>query len=171
MAMFDSTYPAFEGAYVVHRMPLFRWLVATTRDADMAEDVTQEAFIRLARELDAGRPPDNAGAWLHRVALNLVVSAARHRVVVDRAADRLPAPAEYPSPEGIAVESERTTALRDALAELSAVERRAVLLSAEGYRGSEIAVRTGRSEAAVRTLLCRTRAKLRARLSSEDVAA
>ncbi|HEY8868595.1 MAG TPA: RNA polymerase sigma factor [Candidatus Limnocylindrales bacterium] len=169
--MFDSTYPAFEGAYAAHRMPLFRWLVATTRDADMAEDVTQEAFIRLARELDAGRPPDNAGAWLHRVAANLVVSAARHRVVVDRAADRLPSPSEYPSPEGLVVETERFTALRAALAELSPVERQAVLLSAQGFLGSEIAARSGRSEAAVRTLICRTRAKLRARLSTEGLAA
>jgi RNA polymerase sigma-70 factor (ECF subfamily) len=39
-----------------------------------AEDVVQEAFVRLARQPAL---PDNIAAWLHRVVRNAAVSAAR----------------------------------------------------------------------------------------------
>jgi RNA polymerase sigma-70 factor (ECF subfamily) len=39
-----------------------------------AEDVVQEAFVKLAAQ---PRPPDNAAAWLHRVVRNGALSAAR----------------------------------------------------------------------------------------------
>lgn len=38
------------------------------------DDVVQEAFVRLAAQ---PAPPDNALAWLYRVARNLAISAAR----------------------------------------------------------------------------------------------
>src|SRR2546423_1201426 len=41
---------------------------------DCAEDVVQEAFVRLAAQ---STPPDNVAAWLHRVVRNGAISAAR----------------------------------------------------------------------------------------------
>ena len=64
---------------------LLRWLRRRMRDEVEAEDVCQEAFIRLLRELRAGRVPESPAAWVWRVAHNLLVSHARHARVVAKA--------------------------------------------------------------------------------------
>jgi RNA polymerase sigma-70 factor (ECF subfamily) len=153
-----------EAAWDVHRAPLVRRLTALTRDPEVAEDLVQEAFLRLAREVEAGRTPDDAGAWLHRVAGNLVNSRGRHLTVVDRRAGELPRPAAPATPEALVLEAETSAALRSALDELSATDRDALILAAHGYRGPEIAASIGRTPGATRTLLCRARGKMRGRL-------
>ena len=153
-----------EAAWAADREPLVRHLTALTRNADVAEDLAQEAFYRLAREVDAGRAPDDVRAWLHRVGSNLVNSRGRHLTVIDRRAGDLPRPDSPATPEAMAVASEDGAALRAALAELSAADRTALILAAHGYRGGEIAASIGRTPGATRTLLCRARGKIRGRL-------
>lgn len=153
-----------EAAWTDHRAPLVRRLTALTRDPDVAEDLAQEAFLRLAREVEAGRAPDDAGAWLHRVAGNLVNSRGRHLTVVDRRAGDLPRPAAPATPEAVVLESETSSALKAALDQLSPSDRDALILAAYGYRGPEIAASIGRTPGATRTLLCRARGKMRGRL-------
>lgn len=153
-----------EAAWTAHHGPLVRRLTALTRDPDVAEDLAQDAFLRLAREVDAGRTPDDPCAWLHRVAGNLAASRGRHLTVVDRRAWELPRPDAPVSPEAIAVETETTAALLAALAGLSPTDRDALILSAQGYRGPEIARALGRTQGATRTLLCRARGKARRRM-------
>lgn len=153
-----------EAAYGLHRGPLVRRLAVLTRSADVAEDLAQEAFFRFAREVEAGRTPDDPGAWLHRVGGNLVASRGRHLSVVDRRAGELPRPDPPDSPETVVVEAELSGALRAVLAGLSASDRNALVLAAQGFPGPEIAATLGRSPGATRTLLCRARSKVRGRL-------
>lgn len=153
-----------EAAWTEHRAPLVRRLTALTRDPEVAEDLAQEAFLRLAREVRAGRAPEDAGAWLHRVASNLVNSRGRHLTVVDRRAGDLPRPSAPATPEAVVLEAETSSTLRAALDELAAADRHALILAARGYRGPEIAASLGRTPGATRTLLCRARGKLRGRL-------
>ena len=56
------------------------------------------------------------------------------------------------------------------LADLDPGARAALLLASEGFSGAEIATAIGRSEAATRTLLCRTRLRVRGRLESPEAA-
>jgi RNA polymerase sigma factor (sigma-70 family) len=151
-------------AYATHRAALVRRLTAMTRHADVAEDIAQEAYLRLSAEVAAGRTPDDVAAWLHRVAANLVASRGRHQSVVDRRAGELPLPGQEESPEREAVRHELDEAVRVALAALPADDRRALVLAAHGYRGPEIASRLRRTNGATRTLLCRARSKMRAQL-------
>ena len=153
-----------EAAWVEHRASLVGRLTAMTRNHDVAEDLVQDAFYRLTREVEAGRAPDDAGAWLHRVAVNLVNSRGRHQTVVDRRAGQLPRPDAPETPEAVAVTAERAATVRGALAELPAADRDALILAAQGYRGQEIASSIGRTPGATRTLLCRARTKMRGRL-------
>jgi len=164
--MTPSVQPAnlIETAYAVHAGPLLRKLTASTRDAAVAEDLTQEAFVRLLMEVQRGRTPDDIGAWLHRVAQNLAMSRGRRLSVAMRRSGELVSRDLAPSPEQEAVAAEQHSSLRVALAELPAAERDALVLAAHGYRGSEIAASIGRSDGATRTLLCRARSKLRWRL-------
>lgn len=158
---------ALEDAYETHRGSLFRYLVSATRDAATAEDLAQEAFARLTREVGDGRPPRNPAAWLFRVALNLVTSRARHASVAERSGHRLERPDDEASPEDEVLRLERSSVLHRALAELPEDDRAALLLAARGYRGPEIAEALGKSQAATRTQLCRARARLRERLVAE----
>jgi RNA polymerase sigma-70 factor, ECF subfamily len=160
----DHSPDLVETAWAEHRAGLVRRLTALTRDPDVAEDLAQEAFLRLAREVQAGRTPDAPGAWLHRVGGNLVASWGRHRSVIDRRAGELARPDAPATPESVAVEGERNAALRDALGELSSADRDALVLAANGFHGPEIAASIGRTPGATRTLLCRARSKLRGQL-------
>ncbi len=55
------------------------WSVAYGRwmDADLAMDITQEAFTRLWRQMEAGEVIQNPRAWLMRVARNLAEDSAK----------------------------------------------------------------------------------------------
>ena len=160
-----------ETAWAEHGPGLASYLTSLTRDPHAAEDIAQEAFLRLTREVGAGRTPDNIGGWLHRVATNVAMSRARHGQVVDRYAPTLFDRRVGESPEDEVVRRERNALLREALDGLSATDRRAVVMAAEGYAGPEIARALARTQAATRTLLCRARARLRGNLSLGDVTA
>jgi RNA polymerase sigma factor (sigma-70 family) len=147
-----------------HGPALERALAVFTRDPDGAADLVQEVALRLLIEGRSGRMPDRPAAWALTVGRNIAVSRARRRQTAERLLDRLPRPTPMPSPEHAALDHERDEAVASALRDAPLAHRRAVLLAANGYRGREIATELGRTELATRTLLCRARGRLRARL-------
>jgi RNA polymerase sigma factor (sigma-70 family) len=159
-----------EAAYEAHRAQLIRYTTGLTRDVSTAEDLVQDAFVRLTIETAAGRAPDDVGAWLHRVAHNLAMSRGRHLTVADRRQSDLAHPDQPESPEHHALVAERDREVQEAVSDLQAVHRYALLMAAMGYGGIDIARSIGRTEAATRTLLCRARAKVRTRLNASQVA-
>jgi RNA polymerase sigma factor (sigma-70 family) len=151
------------------RGPLLGWVTAMTRDRDAAEDITQEALVRLWLEVEAGRCPDNPAAWLRRVSANLVVSQARHAAVVRRhEAEEIARPRDpVPSVEAEVEGHEAAAALGAALATLARADGEAIAMAATGASRAQIAARLGRSEPAARTLLCRARERLRLAYDAE----
>jgi RNA polymerase sigma-70 factor (ECF subfamily) len=166
-----DTTTIIEAAWTDHGPSLDAYLLSLTRDPAAAEDIAQEAFLRLTREVGDGRIPDNIGGWLHRVATNVAMSRARHNRVVDRYAPTLFDRRVGESPEDEVLRRERDVLIRDALASLSETDRAAVVMAAEGYRGPEIARALARTQAATRTLLCRARTRLRGSLALADLTA
>jgi RNA polymerase sigma-70 factor (ECF subfamily) len=150
-----------ETAFTEHQAALVRRLTGLTRDPEGAQDIAQEAFLRLSREIAEGRTPDDAGAWLHRVGWNLAMSRGRHQSVANRRSAELVPPADHESPEHAVVRHETNALLRSVVAGLPVTERTAVVLAAQGYPGQEIATSLGRTPGATRTLLCRARSKVR----------
>ena len=155
---------ALEALFLAHAAGLRGRLLGMTRDASLADDLASEAFLRLALEINAGRPPRDARAWLYRVGANLVVSRARRTSVATRAMPGLLERDVAPSPEDEAIVRERDLMLRDGLSSLRGADREVVVLAARGYRPDEIAGMIGCSAAATRTRLCRARGRLRERL-------
>ena len=154
------------GAFDEHQARIHGLMLATTRDPELAADLTQEAFLLLLKEARAGRYPDNPGAWLYRTASNLAISRARRAAVARRLAPRLLRRDEPATPEGIALDREQSRAMRDVLALLPVAERAALIMAAQGLTGEEIAAHLGRTHPATRTLLFRGRQRLR-RLMAE----
>jgi RNA polymerase sigma-70 factor (ECF subfamily) len=159
---------ALTALYETHRAELFSFLLHMTRDREAAEDLLQEAFIRLIREARSGRLPDAVRPWLYRVATNAAISRARHGAVWNRLVPRLVDRREPLGPESAALRAERATELHTAVAELPPDGRAALLLAAQGFDGREIAASIGRTEGATRTLLCRSRVRLRLVLEAEE---
>ena len=151
-------------AYAIHGTTLHRYLRVIVRDPAAAEDLLQDAFLRLTLEVRAGRAPDDIGAWLHRVAYNLAISRGGRQTVADRHRRDLVSTEVARSPESLAVAVEEQASVRAALDTLGSTDRSALLLASLGHGGPEIARSLGRTQGATRTLLCRARAKLRARM-------
>ena len=147
--------------YEADRASLEGFVRTITHDQEVAEEICQEAFTKLLMEARAGRTPDNPRAWLRRVASNLAISRGRHNQVVERKHSALVSYELGDSAEVAALRHEDARATFQALAQLHATDRRALLMAASGLSGAEIGERLGRSNGATRTLLCRARQKLR----------
>lgn len=149
-------------AYHDHAAAVYGTALRSTRDLEVAADVTQEAFLRLVVEAQAGRYPANVGGWLYRTSGNLIISRGRRSAVARRLAPRLVRYDGPAQPDAIAVVHEQHRELDGALATLPLADRVALLMAAQGATGAEIADHLGRSPAAIRTRLCRARMRLRA---------
>lgn len=147
-----------------HRDAVCRYLARYTGDRDLAEDLTQETFWRLAR-----RPfgaPDHVKGWLFRVATNLAKDAhkiARRRGELTLLAE-VAAPAGAATPEDLLERAEVRRRVRAALEGLSHKERTALLLREEGFAHREIARAVGTTTGSVGALVARALAKLAERL-------
>jgi RNA polymerase sigma-70 factor (ECF subfamily) len=159
-------------AWTAHHAELFAFLIRTTRSPEAAEDLLQESFLRLTTEVRAGRAPENTRAWLYRVGANLAVSRGRRISAAFRGIVKIGSTSTSPTttftPEASYLGREGRADLLATLADLGPDARAALLLSAEGFTGVEIAAAIGRSEAATRTLLCRTRVQVRSVLESSE---
>lgn len=140
-ALFERLYP-----------PLFRYLHRLTGDADAADDVAQESFVRLYRE---DLPADEARPWIFRVATNLVRDGARKRKRHRRLRDRIPSRPAPPRPDETVEREERVAAVRAALDRLKPRDRRMLLMREEGFSYREIAEAVGVAPGSVGTLLSR----------------
>ncbi len=155
--------------YDRHQAELFSFALRSCRDREAAEDLLHEAFVRLITEVEAGRMPENVRAWLYRVTANLVASRGRRATVAKRWLATVGSPeTTVRGPEPSFLDQERRDDLDDALGELGADARAALLMAADGFRGDEIATAIGRSALATRSLMCRARLQLRERLGSRE---
>lgn len=158
-------------AYAEHREALYGYLLSVTRDHEAAEDAVQESFARLTREVNEGRTPENVRAWLFRVGRNLLTSAGRRQQVAQRYQPRLAISEASNSAEDQFLAREERFWVQSMLAGLSEPDRRSLTMAALGYSGREIGRAVGCRENAVRTRLCRLRARIRACAEQEAAGA
>jgi RNA polymerase sigma-70 factor, ECF subfamily len=145
-ALFRDVYPT-----------LFRYVHRLTSDADAAEDIAQEAFVRLlGREM----PEREARLWLFTVATNLF----RDRTRMVRRRERLLAaepwrPAAPARPDEDLERERRIAGVREALERLPERDRQMLMMREEGFRYDEIARVAAVAPGSVGTLLARATRK------------
>ena len=155
-----------EEVFARHHGELYRYAARFTGDADLAEDVVQDAFVRLAE-----KPPRDDGqlrAWLFRVATTIAIDAlrtSRRRIaLIERRAMSVPVPAPPLHPAESVERQELRAKVRDALATLNEKERAVLLMREEGFAHREIAEAVGTTTGSVGTMFARALEKLAQRL-------
>jgi RNA polymerase sigma-70 factor (ECF subfamily) len=149
---------SFEGFFDEHYERLLRVLYLSTGDRHEAEDLTQDAFVRLYERWDRVRGMEKPDGYLFRTALNLRRSRLRRLAVATR---KLLAQISTEAADPAAASSERD-AIRRALAALPDGQREAVVLVEWlGMTDSEAGEVLGVSPGAVRVRLSRARVVLR----------
>ena len=137
---------------------LFRYLRRLTGSRQQAEDLVQEAFLKLHVQLTSGAALDNPRAWLFRVATNL----ARDRAKAELNADIRER--EYGSllrPLDFRQQYEQRQAVSRVLSRLSPRMGQVLLLQAEGFSYREIAEIASIESGYVGVLLQRARTEFR----------
>jgi len=158
-----------------YRPRVFRFLLASLRDRESAENLTQDCFLRAYRARDQFRGASSQATWLMQIAINLV---RRHesnsRLKFWRRALRpglSPAdlrewlPDHEVSPEAAVLAKEQVLAIWSVVAQLSERQRTVFLLRfVEDMDLLEIAGTTGMKEGTVKTHLFRALQSVRAKL-------
>jgi RNA polymerase sigma factor (sigma-70 family) len=83
---------ALESLYRELRTPVFAVALAITADRALAEDILQEAFVRVYARARTYRPGSRPRAWVVAIARNLALDAVRRRTR-ERATSTVAAPA------------------------------------------------------------------------------
>jgi RNA polymerase sigma-70 factor (ECF subfamily) len=156
---------AFGRLYRAHTARVYALCARMTADRALAEELTQDVFVRAWEKLPLFRGESAFGTWLHRLAVNVVLnrreSDGRRRAhlaadddgsVIDSAPARPHAPGDRMD-------------LEQAIAGLPPGARRVfVLHDVEGYRHEEIAELLGITSGGSKAQLHRARLLLRAAL-------
>ena len=156
---------AFQLLYDRHRRGLFTFLLRFLGERQSAEDLLQEAFLRVFASRDTYRPVAAFRTWLFTIARTLALDHLRARkgntaLDPEQALARLTDPGATP-PEQVEAR-ELLERLETAVLELPPAEREVLLLSRfAGLTHTEIADVTGISPGAVRVALHRALRRLR----------
>jgi RNA polymerase sigma-70 factor (sigma-E family) len=154
-----------EALYLCHGPEALRLAYLLTGDRELAEDLAQEAFVRVARRLTGLRNADAVRWYLRRTVVNLANSHLRRRRV-----ERAHMPALAGSVAGLStVDVATRQAVRDAIAQLTARQRTVVVLRYyEDLTDQQIASVLGCPVGSVKSALHRASAILRQHLEPEE---
>jgi len=175
---------AFAALFERHAQAVYSFLCHLTRDSALADDLTQETFLAVYRNLDRLRPKRATGGfngslrpWLLRVARNRAMSHLRkpasREVVQADVGSLLARPLNVSSgregrPEETLIRSETVAEVRRVVADLPARYREPILLHySAGLSYTEIGVALGLPLGTVATRLRRGLARVAAALELE----
>ena len=163
-----------------YQRPVFSIVVRMVRDAGLAEDLTQETFIKAFRALRTYDPQRKLSSWLFTIAHNTTIDHLRRKSLQtvpletdgeeSDPLDRLPVD-ETVSPERAAMSRDLARAFEQ---ELQAIRPEyaeiLVLRFQEGLTYEEISEVTGLPMGTVKTHLFRARRQLASRLTDRGLA-
>jgi RNA polymerase sigma-70 factor (ECF subfamily) len=145
---------------------LLRVIGRFIRDADLAEDLAQETFLRVYERLDQFDPSRRFGPWLFRIGVNLTLDHHRRRkrrifgwIFSDRGTDNWPDPAVADPREALDLNQEVQAVIAQIAEKYRVV---LVLRDLENFSTSEIAAILNRREATIRWRLAEARLRFQA---------
>jgi len=168
----------FDALVEAHRPRVFRFMLASLRDREAAENLTQDCFVRAYQARAQFRGEAGVATWLMHIAANLVRDhegsgrlkfwrrTLRSDLDVTDVSDWIPD--RQRSPEAVASAKEQVRAVWNAAARLSERQRTVFLLRfVEDMDLLEIAAVTGMKEGTVKAHLFRALQSVRAGLGEQ----
>jgi RNA polymerase sigma factor (sigma-70 family) len=156
---------ACEKIYRMYQAKAFTVAMRVCNNRELAQDVTQEAFINAFKRIKQYRGDSPFWGWLRRVIVNHAISALRKLPRHDAVELE-----DYMCPgNGDQDSLGQCMDLEQALQQLNDEDRMVVWLhDVEGYKHLEIAEMVGKTESYSKTRLNRARAKLRVLISESN---
>jgi RNA polymerase sigma-70 factor (ECF subfamily) len=146
----------FEEFFDRYHAKLFAGLCLVTESRDEAEEVVQEAFLRVLQRWDRVSAMDDPAGYLFRTAMNVCRKRTRRARIAARRALGL-----APQADAFAQVDARDAVIR-AMRDLTPRERAAIVLTAlEEYSSHEAGEMLGVADSTVRVLAARARASMR----------
>lgn len=158
--------PAFQEIVRRYERPVFNLILRIVRNRGLAEDVSQEAFLKTFRALAAYDRNRKFSSWILRIANNAALDALRRKRADPVVQVEVPEPA-VPPPADQVEAAALAEAIDVALAALRPEWRAAVVLRyQEGLTYEEVAEVLEIPEGTVKTFVHRARKQLAERLEA-----
>jgi RNA polymerase sigma-70 factor (ECF subfamily) len=159
---------AFTTLVTRYQPAVFRWALMFASDPDEAEDIAQEVFVRMHRQLSQYRSDGSLEAWLYSItrrAANQMRRTSKRRSRLALSPWARPSRDVYTTDPGGRVDRERAAAvIREMFSELPPRQREIFdLVDLQGFTPLEVAERTGIKPVSVRANLFKARSTIRAR--------
>lgn len=161
---------------MLYRDDVFRFAYLVVRDAPLAQDAVQEAFLKVFRSINKFQFRSSFKSWLYRVAVNEAITLLRRRKIKEelepvpgagRESGGAGAVRDW-QPEEAVLDSEERRLLRDAIGQLDPVHRSVVVLKYfHEFSDTEIASIIGCPPGTVKSRLHRARELLRHQMARQ----
>jgi RNA polymerase sigma factor (sigma-70 family) len=148
----------FDEAFTLHHRAVYSTARAVVRDSALAEEVTQEVFLKLFRHLDSAPRDELLRPWLLRVTLNEARNTIRGRNrALARDANYQRTNSRYLVTDSVADHGPEIEAARQALDKIKEPMRSCLLLRHQGLSYREIAQTLSLKENYIGSLIARAR--------------
>jgi len=166
---------AFDALFEKYKKPLLNYIYRFSGNAMMAEELTQETFLRLYQSAKAYEPRARFSTWIFRIATNLCLNEKRKVATKilsgkdgdsDSDVETLSNGHWSAAPDKIVEQRELQALVQKAMLALPDKQRAALLLLIQGgFTYKEIGSQMNMSEKAVKSLIFRARQNLKQKLS------
>ncbi|NOT48699.1 MAG: sigma-70 family RNA polymerase sigma factor [Acidobacteria bacterium] len=150
----------FDEAFTLHHRTVFRAARSVVHDCGLAEDVTQEVFIRLYKHMDSIKDAEMLRPWLIRVALNVAKNTLRGNIRANTRDENYVKETVEASVFSVESEFEQqagVTEINRALTKIKEPLRSCLVLKQQGLSYREIAESLSLNEASIGTFVARAR--------------
>lgn len=161
-----------EHLYDFYHRDVYHFALYYTNSREEAEDITQETFFKVMRQLDKLKDMDKVKTWILSIARNTAVDIHRRQKIKRLLIEKLswqPVLKEVPMPLEIIEENEQWQTVQEALMTLKSHDRTIIICRMlKDYTIQEIAEILGISEVKVRVDFHRAMTRLRKKVGRDD---
>ena len=150
----------FDEAFTLHHRTVFRTARSVVRDDGLAEDITQEVFLRLYNHLDAIENEEMLRPWLIRVAINTARNTLRGNIRANTREENYvkeTVETEVCSAEITYEQREAASEVQRALNKVKEPLKSCLILKQQGLSYREIAETLDLTETSIGTYIARAR--------------
>lgn len=150
----------FDEAFTLHHRTVFRTARSVVHDCGLAEDVTQEVFLRLYKHIDSISDTEMLRPWLIRVALNVARNTLRGNIRANTRDENYVKETVENSVFSVESEFEESAGVNEIYRALTKVKeplRSCLILKQQGMSYKEIAESLSLNESSIGTYVARAR--------------